>query len=101
MLTGVCLAVRPAIGTELAAECRREGTHRGALLMLLTAGAGMAAANIGVGFVVGMSVAMLLDAGEWWKRLRTCWGCGRPHVEHERAEEMLLQVHADHASSLS
>jgi hypothetical protein len=28
--------------------CRHEGTHRGALLMLVTAGAGMAS-NIGVG----------------------------------------------------
>jgi hypothetical protein len=85
----------------LAAECRREGTHRGALLMLLTAGAGMAAANIAIGFVVGMSVAVLLDAGEWWKRLRTCCGSGRAHVEQERAEEMLLQEDADHASSSS
>lgn len=32
----------------MAAACRRKGTHRGALLVLVTLGAGMAAANIGV-----------------------------------------------------
>lgn len=47
-------------GCELAAASRNETSHVGTLVMLVTAGMGLATSNIAVGFLIGMLAAAVL-----------------------------------------